>query len=132
MDDADLGNTLAGGLAVPEGFKEGEVSPEEEEWNKDEESFGPFFADFAVAGQAGVDQGDEEDHKNERGEPDEVIDEEGDEAAAEAGDGEVDGDEFRRVDAELVPFRDRWVGWVEFWGGTWIGGSAQWETILVL
>ena len=36
------------------------------------------------------------------GEPDEVVDQQGDEAAADAGEGHLDGDEFRGFNAKLI------------------------------
>ena len=42
FDDAELHDAFAGGLAVPEGFKESEVSPEEKEMDKDDEGDQPL------------------------------------------------------------------------------------------
>ena len=42
LDDADAGDALAGGAAVPEGLKEGEVAPVEEEDQEEVEGGGPL------------------------------------------------------------------------------------------
>jgi len=105
-DDAELAESFARGLAVPEGFEEGVVAPVDEEVKDDDGGDEPFFVvtrDALEASGRGADN--ENDDEEEDGPGDALEDgvgEDGEEAAADACDGEADGDLLRSVDGKLV------------------------------
>ena len=104
LDHADLGYSLAGSAAVPEGLEEGEIAPIEGEGDEDEECCGPLLAQLAEVREAGIDYRDDDDDQDDGDQPDEVIDCEGDEATADSGDGHVNVHHLGCFDAKLVPF----------------------------
>lgn len=110
LDDADLQEALAGRLAVPEGLEEGEVAPEEKEEEEHDEGHGPLVAESWTAGAdaAGMafdPEAEESEGKKEEEDGDELdpgVGEDGEETAADPGDGQMQIDLLRRFDVKLV------------------------------
>ncbi len=105
LDDANLRDALAWSAPIPEGFKEREITPIQHEWNEDKKRRRPFFADLAEMREARIEKVDRDDEENDNGEPDQIIDQQGDEAAADASDRHVDRHQFGGFDAKLIPLR---------------------------
>src|ERR1700739_464358 len=102
LDDADAGDALAGGAAVIESLREGEVAPVEEKKQEEIEGSGPLRGEAIERGEAGQEVGKDPHDEADADAPDHIVDEEGDETAANAGQGHLNGDEFRGIDAKLI------------------------------
>ena len=102
LDHAYAGNPLAGRAAVPERFKQREVSPVEKEDQKNVDREGPLLGKPIEGGQAGQkvskNLGQDEEARN----PDQVIHQQSNETAADAGDRHLDGNQFRGFNAKLI------------------------------
>lgn len=105
LNNTNLYNALARRPAIPKRFKKGEVAPINEEWDGNRNGSGPFFADLAELGEAGIDQGDDDDKGDDDYEPDEVVNQERGKAAAEAGQRHINCHHLRGFNAKLVPIR---------------------------
>lgn len=102
LDDADASDTLAGGAAVPEGLKQGEVAPVEKEKQEEIESGSPLRGETIERGKAGQEIGEDPHHQADANEPDHVVNQERDETAADAGEGHLDGNKLRGFNAKLI------------------------------
>jgi len=102
LDDADAGDALAGGTAVPESLKQGEVAPVKEEDQEKVESGCPLCRDAIEGRDAGQEEGEDPHHQAHADKPDDVVDQKRDEAAADTGEGHLDGDKLRGIDAKLI------------------------------
>ena len=102
LDDADSCHALAGGATVPEGLEEREVAPIEKENKKDDERHGPLLGGSGEGKAARCEKRSQNGKHQDRCKPDQVIDEQGDEAAADAGERKLDVHELRRGDIELL------------------------------
>lgn len=107
LNYADFEEFFAGGLSVPEGFKESEVSPVHEEVEEDEACDEPLFSATRERTGHGFWRGGSDEHENEN--EDAIssdlngrVGKDGEKAAAESGDREADGDLFGGVDRKLV------------------------------
>ena len=102
LNDTNAGDTLAGGTAVPEGFKEREIAPIEEEDQENIDGDRPLLRELIESAEAGHEVGEDfSDDQNARN-PNEIVDQQCDEPASDAGNGHLDRYEFRRFNAKLV------------------------------
>ena len=102
LDDADAGDALAGGAAIPEGLKQGEVAPVKQEEQEEVEGGCPLRGEVIEGIEAGQEEREDPDNKDETDDPDEVVDQKCDEPAADAGERHVNGDKLGCFNAKLI------------------------------
>lgn len=102
LDDADFSDFLARRLAVPEGLKEREVAPVEEEEEEDRDGCEPLRGELVEGGKGRNEENKQEDEHPEGDAPEQRVDEDGDEPAAEAGERHLDLDQLGGIDAVLI------------------------------
>jgi hypothetical protein len=117
LDHSQAQHPLTGGLAVPEGLKEREVSPLEQKWDEDHQRDRPLCRvsrlrmlwRYCRAWQSSEYQYDceQEDYKGKT--LHKRIDQQGDTPAANACERELDTYQFRSLDAKLIPKIDAFI-----------------------
>src|ERR1700761_2013335 len=100
LDDTDLRDALARRLSMPQPFKQGEVAPMQKKWNQDQDRDHPFGARRFKVLHAGKKENHEQNHRDQGGKLEAVIDENGDEAASYSGERKFKRHEVGRVDAK--------------------------------
>jgi len=102
LDDPDASDALAWGAAVVEGLKQREVAPVEQKDQEEIESSCPLRGHAVEGSEAWQEVGKDRHDNPDADAPDDEIDQKRDEAAADAGEGHVNGNEFRGIDAKLI------------------------------
>ena len=102
FDYSDSRDSLSGCAAVPEGLEDREVSPVEEEDQEEVNRKGPLFGKLVESAQAREEVCEYTANNEDSRYPDQVVNQQGDEAAADTGNGHLYGDEFRRFNAKLI------------------------------
>lgn len=87
MNNPDMRHPLSGSAAVAKRLKQGEVTPMEQENDEEYNSYSPRGGDFTQQRERRNNDCGQESQNDEDGGPDQIVDQNGNEPAPDAGDG---------------------------------------------